>query len=769
MTAHEITTFPCIIRRYCRVRLAPALPPQDVSRIEKFLLRRFAAREIPPRAGGGWSWHKIAEECGIAAPDLSVIGALVEPILRQLKRQIETSPTMKTPEKGAIRKPRAKNNGQNNRSPNPTTRSTKTGRGKPGPKPMVPVEHPKALWDVWDDPEEFHEALSLHMKRHGDTSYRLRAAICARPDDLHRTTISSWRRGLKSPMTVESLQYLSRIEKRYNLPPGYFKAKLPCPSRAVRGQAVPGISRSERRRLAWHLPDDFDERPLSERQEIVAWIREKIVSGATEYRRFQAAAMKNRYGVMLRPNNTAHILQNAGEVDEQDEEVDDNFGAEIRCSAISAPRALAAEVEELIRFKTSTLTSLGYQRNGVWGTETTAQQLEHLGLLFGALSAHPKSPARGYGVPREHLSMSLLLFPAVWDWYVQWRERRRGFYTSWETNMLQIAAALTREETGWLRQTPQLMNRLIPIAGLVSAADITRAKENWGEANAIMHKHARTRVKEIERVLRVHRDPFEPILPVLEADSPILEYRKIVDEIIRYMPNEHRYPIAAAESVRSILMLRIGLHTGLRQKNLRQLLVCRKDRVPTSERELTDRRTGELRWSYRTNTWEIFIPTSAFKNARSSFFSNNPYRLHLPDVGNLYSFLEDYLDRHRVRLLRNATDPGTLFVKTVKISSSDAVYDQNTFYEAWRWIIQRYGVYNPYTKRGAIEGLLPHGPHNIRDVLATHVLKKTGSYEQASYAIQDTPEVVAKHYGRFLPQDKAALVAHVINKVWEAG
>ena len=56
----------------------------------------------------------------------------------------------------------------------------------------------------------------------------------------------------------------------------------------------------------------------------------------------------------------------------------------------------------------------------------------------------------------------------------------------------------------------------------------------------------------------------------------------------------------------------------------------------------------------------------------------------------------------------------------------------------------RRGV-NPYTGRGAIKGLLPHGPHNVRDVLATHILKKTGSYEQASYAIQDTSEMVAKH------------------------
>jgi hypothetical protein len=42
------------------------------------------------------------------------------------------------------------------------------------------------------------------------------------------------------------------------------------------------------------------------------------------------------------------------------------------------------------------------------------------------------------------------------------------------------------------------------------------------------------------------------------------------------------------------------------------------------------------------------------------------------------------------------------------------------------------------------------------------------SHEQASYAIQDTPDMVAKHYGRFLPQDKAALAAQILNKVWDA-
>ncbi|WP_156382012.1 MULTISPECIES: hypothetical protein [unclassified Aureimonas] len=41
-------------------------------------------------------------------------------------------------------------------------------------------------------------------------------------------------------------------------------------------------------------------------------------------------------------------------------------------------------------------------------------------------------------------------------------------------------------------------------------------------------------------------------------------------------------------------------------------------------------------------------------------------------------------------------------------------------------------------------------------------------HPQASYAIQDTPEMVAQHYGRFLPQDKAEIAAWILNQVWEA-
>jgi len=756
--------FPRIISAYTRQRLAPLFPPRETERIEAYLQSCFQLATIPPRSGRGWSWGVIAGECGLDPEGLRAQRRTVEPILLALAREIERAPQRKPQgDKGE----RGGSSASSRRSEPAGARAVEPRRGRRSED--APLQRPgsaRPLWDAWDEPDSFCQALDLHMRRHGETSTVLHAAICAPGATLNRSTIAAWRRGAKSPKTVESLRVLGRIETRYGLPPGYFKAKLPHPCRSATGHTLAGISVSERRRLAWHLPDDFDSRPPEEQEEILQWVRHTIIAGSTEYRRFQAAAMKTRYAVRFadRARDAAAAFEDAAEEDEAAPERDPDLVSGV----VPAPPALNAEMARLVAFKTSTLTALGYQRNGVWGHETAAQRVEHLSLLFGALAASPRGPVRGYGAPLRDICFAHLVFPTVWDWYVQWRERRRGFYTRWEVNMLQVAAALTREGTGWLRQSPDLSQRLKPIRGLVAAEDIAQAKDDWAGACAQMHRHALARLKEIERVARVHRDPFEPILPVLEAESPLGEYRKIVDEIVRLMPDERRYPIAAAEAVRALLMIRLGLHTGLRQRNLRQLLICPPGHEPTTERQLAAWRVGELRWSERTRAWEVFIPAAAFKNASSSFFGNNPFRLELPDLGGLYGYIDNYLDRHRPRLLKGAADPETFFVKTVKVTSQNAAYDQNTFYEAWRLITQRYGVYNPYTGRGAIKGLLPHGPHNVRDVLATHVLKQTGSYEQASYAIQDTPDVVAKHYGRFLPRDKAALAAQVLNKVWEA-
>lgn len=615
------------------------------------------------------------------------------------------------------------------------------------------IENPAPSTHVWLDPPEFAEALRLHARRHGETYWQLHRAIVRDGESFDRKTIQSWASGTKAPRSAVSMRMLGRIEQRYRLPAGYFAAKLGRTGRAL-VHSVDGVGVSERRRLAWHLPDDFDVRPADERARILAWVRGNVISGSTDFRRFQSEAVRTPYA--LRFPDFAMLA---------------GAGAGVRArrpGVLRAPDGLVGEVAALIRFKTATLTAIGERRSGTWGQETVDQKVEHLGLFFGALAASPDGPVAGRGVPAEAMTLGLLAFPAVWDWYLTWREARRGFFTAWEADMLELAKALTRADTGWLRQNPRVADALLPVPDLVSSADVARARVDWGVVCEAMHVHASARAGEVRRVARVHRDPFEPILPVLEADSPLAAYRRITTEILDRMPDARRHPVAAAEAVRGFLMLRLGLHLGVRQKNLRQLMLSRRGDVARSERQLEALRRGELRWSARDGAWEVLIPAVAFKNASSSFFGGRPFRLLLPDLDGLYAMLDAYVDRHRRMLLRSADDPGTLFVKTVKRTTVDAAYDRSSFYEAWRLVIQRYGIRNPFTGRGAIDGLLPHGPHNVRDVLATHILKQTGSYEQASYAIQDTPEMVRSHYGRFLPQDKAALAAEILNRVWAA-
>lgn len=609
-----------------------------------------------------------------------------------------------------------------------------------GRRPDPIVLHPDPLWSSPEDPGDFHAALDLQMKRHGDTTYRMHKALAAAGLSIDPQSIAAWRTGAKTPQTSISLKVIGFIEHRYRLEAGYFTERMGR-WRATGALSPKGISRSEARRLAWHLPDDFSDRGRREQAEILDWVRTRILAGGTAYRRYHSEVSRQRFGFRFDGNGAA---------------------------CLQAPPRLRAEMAGLVRFKSATLTDIGFERSGVWGEATALQRGEHLALMLGAMAAPADSAVRGLGIPAKDLTLGLLVFPAVWDWYVQWREQRRGFFTGWEAEMLLLAAAFTRERTGWLRQSPALGCDMPTVPGLVTREMIVEAQADWAGACDVVHRHTLARAREVQRVARIHRDPFEPILPILESPSPVREYRRIAEDVLARMPDRRRHPRAAAESVRAFLMLRFGLHLGLRQKNLRQLLLCRRHETPRTERELEALKRGELRWSMRDEGWEVFIPCAAFKNANSAYFSKRPFRLLLPDLGALYQWLDTYIEVDRGRLLAGASDPGVFFVKTVKRTSRSAEFTQSGFYEAWRLTIQRHGIYNPWTGRGAIKGLLSHGPHSVRDVLATHVLKQTGSYEQASYAIQDTPQTVAAHYGRFLPQDKAALAAKVLNEVWAA-
>lgn len=606
-------------------------------------------------------------------------------------------------------------------------------------------------------PTDFSVALSHQMRKHGETGRHLYLALKQSHKRLGPKTITQWSQGICDPTYGRSLAVLVDIERRYDLPPGHLIKRLSVDQYAyIEHVLKEKFTGGQQRILRWHLPDNFRSRSVAKQHEILSWIRKNVFVEGSEFSRYMSDAKKYPYAVRFSCLETP-----PGSV------IKKTFKVVTESKVVKAPKQLEEEFKDLIECKTSILSKSGFKRYLRWSEETAEWRMRRFGVLFGTLAASPESSFHGLGIPPCRLTMGLLVFPRLWDWFLIGREKRRGFYTRSEVGLLDDFLSIMRPITGWIRQRPRLAARVMPIKGLISPREIERAKSNWEAACEVVFEHAKSRLRDIRQAAKTHRDPFYPILKVLEADKPLREYRKIAEEVLRRMPDKKKYPLEAAEAARGYLLLRLGMHLGVRRRNLSQLLFTPRKEQPRREVSLVMALRGELRWNSHQRAWEVFIPYQAFKNKHSSFFSRKPFLLVLPNVAGLYQMIDEYIERHRTVLLARAPDPQTFFVRsTARPYVTQPEYNGATMNDAWKTVVQRYGIYNPYTDRGAIEGLLPHGPHSIRDVIATHVIKTTGSFTLASYAIQATPDVVAEHYARFFPHDKSAKAAQVLNKVW---
>jgi hypothetical protein len=511
----------------------------------------------------------------------------------------------------------------------------------------------------------FAVALDLHMAIRGYDAKSLAAKIAPHPNPAKppsqwpiTRTLDAWRSGQIYPLHKRTLRLLNRIEELFRLRPNYFielDANLSPTERAIRN-----VPSGEQGVLRWHLPKDFDVRPETERTEIIEWANRNVLNRGTEYGQYQSKSSAIKFSVVF-PNLPREFggRRWMGHTKSGQLALGNNGGF----GTVPAPRLLEREMSDLISFKTASIAPRGYRRYMRWSAASANVAAHKYGHIFGALTAAPHSPAAGLGLPIEKITFGLLLFPVVWDWYLYWCERRRGFFAVSERSALYEGKALTRNPTGWLRQHPELGERLRPISGLVSKKEIRWTQQNWSDACDGMFQHAVSRMKDLAPIMRMHRDPFIPIMPVLTAKSPLEEYIKIGKEILRKMPDPSRQRFEWACNVRTYLMFRLAIHLGLRQRNIRELFVCPAGQKPRSLSILEERRRGELRWVEDTKRWEVFIPAIAFKNATSPFFKGRPYQMVLPNLQDLYKWIGVYLRECRPLLLDGCvTDPGVFFV-----------------------------------------------------------------------------------------------------------
>lgn len=99
--------------------------------------------------------------------------------------------------------------------PNPSSVTTqvKRPRGRP---PIPVVEYPSPLWETEAHPLDFHGALDMQMRRHGEPANRLHRAVKAAGGLTDGKTISDWRRGSESHGAKSAKSILARVRSLQN-------------------------------------------------------------------------------------------------------------------------------------------------------------------------------------------------------------------------------------------------------------------------------------------------------------------------------------------------------------------------------------------------------------------------------------------------------------------------------------------------------------------------------------------------------------------------
>lgn len=533
---------------------------------------------------------------------------------------------------------------------------------------------------------------------------------------------------------IPSIRYVAIVQKLEDLcrvRPGFLVEKLVLPDRARSAKVE--MSASHRRRFAYHLPEDFEQRSPAEQSEILSWASNNILSPGTK--------------------------EDFGQVESSDDDIYslDLLGTGTKRLA-SAPEALRREILDLISFRTSEFTPQGMIRNSTWTKATEGLMVSHYQMLFGA--------ALKLGYPREALSLSLALSPRFIDEYIDWRYRKRGGHTRTVELVLIALSGLLHPDHGYItQQEASFLPKIQSLRGVIEDNVCMEVERDWRTGCAKAKSHISKRLKELKKLLVPGRSVFEPILPVLESDLPVATYMKIVREIRIRQRSYEASSVRWAEDCRAIMMIRLGLETGFRQKNLIQLRLCPIGSDPTPMKILSRQKCGELYLSQDAK-WVIRMPVAALKNANSSALKKQDFELVLKDRAGLYGDIENYIEARSILL--GEVDAQKFLVKSqVSTRAVTAEFTQSAYYETYRSIITKYGIYNPYTGRGAIPGLKPHGPHAVRDILATHIIKTTGSYEQAAAIIMDTAETVKSHYARWLPGEQFQRAQSFLDDVYE--
>jgi hypothetical protein len=562
-------------------------------------------------------------------------------------------------------------------------------------------------------PGDFHEAFAYLADRSG-----LPRDLLPKLAGVPHSTFQGWYYGTVTPSRLCS-GHLTRIETLFKLPVGALSGR-------VVGGLIGGCFRLSQlpeclrenpelaKRIKPHLPDCFLDLPADTQMEIVESIRHDILKSRDPYAIKLAELLKLPYKLKEWPEQPAQ------------------------------------EFREFAAFKMAVRPPLGMKRNGKWRPHTKDKWEMDFSYFFGALLLPQDAEdvrLRGIGMNPSNLTLALVACPTLVDWYIRFRCEACNKYTRYVLGLLQEYRSMLRAGTGWLRQRPWLASRLRPISidsvELISPELVRKAQSDWdGVCDDAIHRYHEL-TAEVKELVEVARDPFFRIKGITDMEDPIEALEQLIRGMKGVKYNPHTQPLFYHLALRNRALVSLMAVTGLRSYTVEQL-------------DYTGDDTGHLKPV--NGGYVLDIPRSFFKMEDSPFFgpenAREDYHAELPDVFDFNETMEEYLTRSRPWLL-NTFYPNEksqpLFVHSAGARSARMTV--KNMHKALKAETERHLVENKWRGTG-IRLVEAFGPHAIRHIRGTAAVKKTGSFQVAGDANQNTAKTAEKHYARFIPKDR---------------
>ncbi len=430
---------------------------------------------------------------------------------------------------------------------------------------------------------------------------------------------------------------------------------------------------------------------------------------------------------------------------------------------------LAQEWQSLIDFRTLELLPHRWKRAGRrWSPATIEMNRTFFSALFGAWVCDGNTK---FSMDLEDVGFGYLVFPKMFHLRLELaQEWCRAMnlpveLPRYDVSKLPDIRTMLNPITGWITQSPDLANRLKPVADyngkiIISAAEIEAVRKDWPSACARARAEYAALGRSLRSIDQRRRRSHEPVRAILEMENPLLAFKMLCEGVAaeRVAPDTLAYACQRRDQV----ILGILTQCGFRRHTMAWLDL------------------EHLRYDEKTKRWSMRVPSTLYKNKDGPYFKSpngeerEYFERELMDRYGLYSAIEKYLSWGRSFILEDLkTDALFASVRRKARRVGGMVWEPGRFIDpSMTHLVERMTAkhlsYKPGTGEG-IKGVVRFGPHAFRHILATAVLKLAidgNAEQQAADAIQDSVATVRQNYARYVPRDREKKLVKTLDQAF---